>query len=644
MTYGVYEYGVEDYGSTPTWGAFDTPWVFIEVALTTDPGATPAWVDISTDRFVRFTVNRGRQRELDRFMAGRVTIVLTNEDRAFDPTYTSSPFYPNILPMRRIRIRAIWNGVVYVIFSGYVDSWEQQYMPPQGAVCVVSATDAFKVLGNAELLSSVYAVEVDADNPALWWRLGDPSGSAAATEAVTGNYPLKTIGDPSFGTAALNAFDGEGAVQFESIDGVQGVFPEGTFPFSTAGTVEMLFRSDDTISPNGPQFVVASLGTTNTGIQSAHAGALIQVFLVNSAGTIFEARSDGAFPANDNNVHHIAVTWEVGSTIRVYVDGVDRTTLTAVFTGTMAAPTDKWIAAFNSIDYPPFIVSGDPTTFDEVALWTSALPASRIAVHAATLTAPWADELTGARVGRILDSVPWSADDRNIDIGVSRLPPATVSGSALSNLQKVEEAEQGALFAAADGRVRFLGRGQLISGSSIDTFGDSGSELEYGDLSYVYDDQTIVNDVQVSREGGTVQVVGDPTSQARFLRRTKTFDGVLLRSDTDARALAGWWVTHYKDPILRATGMRLEPSAGNQTTHFPHVLGRDLMDRVTVRRRPQNLAPAIDQETLIEGITHDVTAVEWRTSWNLSPAEIQVYWLAGVVGRGEAGVNTRAAF
>ncbi|HEY9014071.1 MAG TPA: hypothetical protein VIM84_03280, partial [Gemmatimonadales bacterium] len=68
------------------------------------------------------------------------------------------------------------------------------------------------------------------------------------------------------------------------------------------------------------------------------------------------------------------------------------------------------------------------------------------------------------------------------------------------------------------------------------------------------------------------------------------------------------------------------------------------MDRVTVRRRPQNLGSAIDQDAVIEGITHDVTAVEWKTRWNLSPAETQVYWILGTAGFSELEQTTRLGF
>lgn len=628
--------------------------ITFEVAFATDPGDTPVWTDLS-DRLVSFTVNRGRQRELDRFAAGRARIILNNEDRALDPTYTSSPYSPNVIPMRRCRIRAAHDVTTYDVFNGYIDSWEQEYRPPQDAMCLIQATDAFKVLANAQLLSSAYAEEILTDDPAFWWRLGDPVGSSVAAESVTGNYPLAVHGAPTFGVSSLSPYDPDGAVQFPTVfDGLQGLFPEGTWPFTTTMTVDFMVRYDSAITASDQIFLFATIpaaGGSSDGIVANFNGGTfgLDVTAVNNAGTPFTATTTGVDFQNPPGVtHHVAIVIAAGAAIKIYVDGVDHTAGGAsTFTGTFANAANKWFGAIGGYDYPPYVASAALATTDEMALYPTALSAARVAAHATVRSAAWSGDTSGVRIGRLLDATPWPAADRNIDTGLSTLQPASLGGTVLSILQKVEETEQGAFFVAADGRIRFIGRNSLLTPpytTSQATFGDSGSELEYGDLSYLYDDQLIFNDVQVTRDGGVTQIVGDPASQTRYLRRTKVFDGMLYQSDGDARGLGGWWVTHYKEPLLRATNLKLEPSAGNEATHFPQVLGRDLMDRVTVRRRPQNLGPAIDQEALIEGITHDVTAMEWRTSWNLSPADTQIYWLAGVVGHGEAGINTRAAF
>lgn len=650
MAYGAVAYASGLYGGPAAApiipSATDKPKISVQVAFTTNPNDTPAWTILTEDREVlrSFTVNRGRSTELDRFQAGRATITLANEDRRFDPSYASSPYYPNVVPMRRLRILANYGGVDYSVFSGYVDSWEQQYLPPQEAVCVVQATDAFKVFGNAEVASSVYAETIQSAGPSMWWRLGEASGASSAGESITGDHPLTPVGNPTFGAPSLSGYDPDGAAQFAAAtDGLQGIFHDAAnFPFGAAGSLEFLYRDDSGFSL-GPRIAVATLGTPATGVDSINSTEY-HATLINSAGTVFDAETSGV-DFSGGSIHHVVLTWSAGSQIVIYVDGVDRTGPTATFTGTMANPSaPTWAVAVNAVDYPPLVSSSHPSTWDEISLWNVALTPAQVAAHYAALTTAWAGDKSGARINRILDTYPWPVADRIVDTGASELQTMTLGGSVLSALQKVEETEQGALFVNKNGDIRFIDRNTLVSIISNDTFGDGTGELEYADLIYVYDDEILYNEAVVTREGGVTQVVGDTTSQARYLRRTKVFDGMLYKTDADARGLAEWWIAHYKDPLLRATNMRLEPTAGNSLTHFPSVLGRELMDRVSVRRRPQNLGAAIDQETLIEGITHDVTPDQWITTWNLSPAESQVYWLAEIAGRGEAGVTTRAGF
>lgn len=623
------------------------PTTTLEVAFTTDPGATPTWTDV-TAYLKNFKVHRGRPDEKAAYSPGQVEIVLANEDRRFDSQYAAGPYYPNVVPMRRIRIRAVYSAVTYDIFNGYVTNWQQQYSPPQDAECVLEATDAFKVLANTTLLSSAYAEEVDTDSPTLWFRLGDTAAANVAVDQIAGVRQLSPLGSPSFGASSLAINDPDGAVAFPTgNDGLQGVFPEGTFPFTTAGTIEFLYRKNSG-SGNDQLMAIAALGSTISGVQSDTSGTAggANFQLLNNAGGTFTVGTAGGL-INDLATHHIMLTWAAGSPIKIYVDGVDRTAAAVNFTGSMANTTDKWIAFLNRVDYPPIVVTGGVGTYDELAVYTSQVSAARATAHYNAGITAWRGDRSGARIGRILDAVGWPAADRSIDTGLAVLQSATLGTTVLDALQRIEETEQGRLFVTADGKVRFIARDSMLKTpytTSQATFGDSGSELEFGDLTYDDSDNSIVNEAQVSRNNGVVQIVRDTTSQTRYLRRTLVLSGLEHQDDSTSRDLANWVVQHYKDPFRRATGLRLEPSAGNEATHFPQVLGRELADRVTVKRIPQNLGAAINQDVNIEGIGHTVSADQWVTTWDLSPAEAQVYWILGVAGFSELGVTTRLGF
>lgn len=634
MTYGAVEYASGPFAgpeaAAPVAG--EVPATVLEVAFSTDPAAAPVWVDI-TDRLMAASVNRGRQRELDTFSAGRMQVTLSNEDRALDPAYAASPWYPNVVPMRRIRLRSTYAGVTYDVFTGYVDSWTQTYDPPQVATCVVQASDAFKVLANIDLPSGGYAAEVLADGPVAWWRFNETAGTVARDTA--GGRDLAAYGTPTVGTASLIARDG--GASMTTVATTDGFYTKGAFPV-TGGplTVEVVAK------------VTTESGTVIMGGVSEAVGSGFDLNSDESFG--FEVATSPGVAASaastvdytDGLTHHIVGVWAADGSLKIYVDGVDRTS------GAPSLPIGSFSpgSGFVFVGGSP-VIGGSIGVYDEVAVYNTALSAARVLAHYQAINTPWNGDLSGARVGRVLNAAGWPAAERSLDTGMAVLQSVDLGQTALSVLQKVEQTEQGALFVTAAGAVRFIARDTLLKtpyATPQATFGDSGTELEYGDLTYLYDDSLIYNEVTVSRTSGTAVTLKDTTSQARYLRRTRTIDGLLHTSDATSADMANWVLGHYKNPALRVTGLRLEPSAGNAATHFPQVLGRELMDRVTAIRRPQNLGAAITQDTLIEGITHTISPVEWVTTWNLSPAEAQVYWILGVAGFSELGVTTRLGF
>lgn len=99
------------------------PYLRCEIAFGSDPGGgSPVYQDVSS-RVMACTIKRGRQYELDLIQPSTLQVRLDDGDRALDPTYTASPYYPNVLPMRPIRISADWAGTTYYLFTGYVERW-----------------------------------------------------------------------------------------------------------------------------------------------------------------------------------------------------------------------------------------------------------------------------------------------------------------------------------------------------------------------------------------------------------------------------------------------------------------------------------------------------------------------------------------
>ncbi|HYT30236.1 MAG TPA: hypothetical protein VEN82_05625, partial [Actinomycetota bacterium] len=195
------------------------PTFAVQVAFADAPLTTPAggdWIDISA--YVRgIGWTRGRNHELARTQAGTVSVRLDNTDRRFDPSNAASPYTPNLVPMRRVRVRATVAGVTSEMFQGFVENWEQQWpVRPLGgggdAECVITAVDAFKVLSLFDL--NAYSKEVLADGPIGYWRLRDPVATSVALDegqaAASGVYHGVALGGagPLAGGSTVGTFDG----------------------------------------------------------------------------------------------------------------------------------------------------------------------------------------------------------------------------------------------------------------------------------------------------------------------------------------------------------------------------------------------------------------------------------------------------
>lgn len=135
----------------------------LEIAFAGTPGSEVTatalvWTDV-TSALWSFNARRGRQHELDRTEAGTLTAVLDNRTRAFDPTFSSSPYATGLLPLRPVRLSFDLNATNYPWFTGYVEAWTQQYGLAAIPVVELRAVDGFKILSLSGLRGSTFAAE-----------------------------------------------------------------------------------------------------------------------------------------------------------------------------------------------------------------------------------------------------------------------------------------------------------------------------------------------------------------------------------------------------------------------------------------------------------------------------------------------------
>lgn len=109
-------------------------------------------VDI-TENVLRASVRRGRNRILSNFEAGTAIVEVRDENGDWNPANTNSPYYPNLIPLRKIQIYGDYSGVRYILFTGYITSYDIQFRMGVEDVdkVVLQCVDAFRLFQNATI-------------------------------------------------------------------------------------------------------------------------------------------------------------------------------------------------------------------------------------------------------------------------------------------------------------------------------------------------------------------------------------------------------------------------------------------------------------------------------------------------------------
>lgn len=320
-----------------------------------------------------------------------------------------------------------------------------------------------------------------------------------------------------------------------------------------------------------------------------------------------------------------------------------RVRLTAVWAGVaytlITAYADSWVPDYNT---PTWSI----TTLTATDAFKVFATEDRAAV------APvGASEDSGARIGRILDSADWNADDRDIAAGDSTLQATTLDGNVLSELLLTQDSELGELYVSKLGDVTFRNRLALLtdtrSNTSQATFGDAGigaGEIPYAAGPVDYDDQTLANRLSITRVGGTEQVAEDAASQAKYLRKTYQRADLIMETDGEALNYAGQLLSQAKEPELRFRQVDFNVArAGTGDLVWPALLARELGDRVTVIRRPPGGGDPNERDVFIRGIAMSSDGSDWKVSFNpLQAASRAQFWTIGHPVLGRIGFNAIA--
>ena len=105
-----------------------------------------------TPNVYSISIRRGRNIMKDTFEAGTAVVRVLDPTGAFNPQSVTSPYYPYLTPLRKLRISATTDTAEHFLFSGYVSDY--RYYFPQGqetAYVDIICSDGFRLMQMANV-------------------------------------------------------------------------------------------------------------------------------------------------------------------------------------------------------------------------------------------------------------------------------------------------------------------------------------------------------------------------------------------------------------------------------------------------------------------------------------------------------------
>jgi len=284
-------------------------------------------------------------------------------------------------------------------------------------------------------------------------------------------------------------------------------------------------------------------------------------------------------------------------------------------------------ATFNSVTYPIFsgFITSYVTTYpsdsaEDVAITTiQAVDAFRLAQVAqiSTVTGATAGDLSGTRVGQILNQISWPASMRDIDAGLTTLQadPGT-NRTALQALTTASTSEYGALYIDASGSFVFQDRTVTVNSiaGTPTVFADNGTGIDYFDASWVLNDVLIFNKATITRTGGTAQVASNAASITKYFLHSYFLDNLLMQTDAVALNYALAYVASRAETSIRCDAITLDLYTPNYDTGVVAALDLDFFDPITIITT-QPGGSLLEKTLQIFGVRMNITPNSWKTTF-----------------------------
>ena len=583
------------------------PNVQVEISFVSAPyTVSPTWVDV-TDYVREVTVRRGRSDEFQEFDAGTATITLDNRDRRFDPLNTSSPYSPNVVPRRGIRITALntigGTTTSFRMFRGFVEGWPVTITDAGfDSTVTIECVDIMGLLAQEELPDDLADSYIRGLSPRHYWPLNDPIDPITYTTQSLKDYGSSPVDLTPYSTFKTANCEGlaiglaDTAISIAETDFVDG-WSYSRAAFSSAySSLSLWFQA-----PQLDQLTVASWGqqrNTNISYDVNTSELSIQVLSGTTLGEFV-----GTIALDLSIAHHLVVNLDnsISAPTSVYVDGQPLT---------MSLSS---LVAFSASLFESY-QSGQGRRQQIVTLARELTATEVQTIY--RLSRAIITETTSARFTRLMGYTPVPSGFWTTPVGtVGTVSGITTGGPSItSELQLLNDSEGGNLYVNKAGELTLTGRNAFATGKSLTsqaTIGTTGITIG-PEIQYRVDAETMRNELTMGFAGEGVVELRDSTSVTAYGTSGGTWTTQLSTQD-QALALGNLLIGFSKDPKVVVSPVEVNVSA--VAADWATILGLELLDRITL-----TLAPAVGSSMslfqLVQSIEHRVIPGEWSTTLN----------------------------
>jgi hypothetical protein len=182
--------------------------------------------------------------------------------------------------------------------------------------------------------------------------------------------------------------------------------------------------------------------------------------------------------------------------------------------------------------------------------------------------------------------------------------------SSLSALQVAEFTEQGSFFVRAGGEVEFKDRADVVGSLATAPIAfNQTTGIPYSNLKFAFDDKLIINNVSMTRVGGTTVTASDVDSIAKYFPHGMNVENLIAETDAQVQDIADIYCATRKETTIRIDAMTIDLLDVNVPTDT--IINLDYFDNVEIT----NVQP--DLSTIIK------TLQVQGLAWNITPNSMQ---------------------